>query len=184
LSHCVFSAGCCKRFLNIPSLFEPHVDHTSTRQVAVAYELSKPTITAPIVGTTNLESLAELAHAVKIRLTEDEIKARVILALRSRCTCGGECWTDHTSSLSWAVYRDAICPSCCVWAFLGNTKFDGDVDVNALIRKPVSTPKRTNLHRRCSMEGAELVLNSLKRHRTNGSAPIKNVQLRSTEPTS
>jgi aryl-alcohol dehydrogenase-like predicted oxidoreductase len=44
-------------------------------QVAVAYELSKSVIAAPIVGTTKLESLKELADAIHIKLTEEEVKA-------------------------------------------------------------------------------------------------------------
>ncbi|KAH8921725.1 Aldo/keto reductase [Atractiella rhizophila] len=43
-------------------------------QVAFAWVANKKGVSAPIVGTTKLESLRELAKAVHIKLTEDEIK--------------------------------------------------------------------------------------------------------------
>jgi aryl-alcohol dehydrogenase-like predicted oxidoreductase len=46
----------------------------SMAQVACAWTLSKPYITAPIVGSTKLENLKDLIDAVNIKLTEDEIK--------------------------------------------------------------------------------------------------------------
>lgn len=43
-------------------------------QVALAWSLSKPGVSAPIVGTTSLKNLEELVAAVYITLTDDEIK--------------------------------------------------------------------------------------------------------------
>ncbi|QRV87476.1 aldo/keto reductase family protein [Ceratobasidium sp. AG-Ba] len=42
-------------------------------QVAIAWSLTK--VTAPVVGTTSLKNLEELAAAVHIKLTEEEVKA-------------------------------------------------------------------------------------------------------------
>ncbi|KAG2015688.1 hypothetical protein CC2G_008933 [Coprinopsis cinerea AmutBmut pab1-1] len=42
-------------------------------QVGVAWILSKPGVTAPIVGTTSLKNLEDLLAAVHITLTEEEI---------------------------------------------------------------------------------------------------------------
>ncbi|KIO24840.1 hypothetical protein M407DRAFT_211917 [Tulasnella calospora MUT 4182] len=44
-------------------------------QVAIAWSLSKPFISAPIVGTTSLEKLKDLAVGVNLKLTDEEIKA-------------------------------------------------------------------------------------------------------------
>ncbi|KAI0093914.1 aryl-alcohol dehydrogenase [Irpex rosettiformis] len=46
----------------------------STAQVATAWVLSKPGVSAPIVGTTNLEHLKDILNAVDLKLTEEEIK--------------------------------------------------------------------------------------------------------------
>ncbi|KAG2018812.1 hypothetical protein CC2G_008201 [Coprinopsis cinerea AmutBmut pab1-1] len=46
----------------------------SMAQVALAWMLSKPGVTAPIVGTTSLDNLRELLDAVHVALTEEEIK--------------------------------------------------------------------------------------------------------------
>ncbi|KAL6308610.1 Aldo/keto reductase [Sparassis latifolia] len=46
----------------------------SMAQVAIAWSLSKPGVTAPIVGTTSLENLKDIIGAVHVQLTEDEIK--------------------------------------------------------------------------------------------------------------
>jgi len=43
-------------------------------QVAVAWVLSRPGVTAPIVGTTKLENLYEIVEGVYVKLTEEEIK--------------------------------------------------------------------------------------------------------------
>jgi aryl-alcohol dehydrogenase (NADP+) len=43
-------------------------------QVALAWLLSKPTVTAPIVGASKLPHLDELVAAVEIRLEADEIR--------------------------------------------------------------------------------------------------------------
>ncbi|KAG8898681.1 hypothetical protein FRC01_010813 [Tulasnella sp. 417] len=47
----------------------------SMAQVAVAWTMSKPFITAPIVGTTSLDKLKDLVGAVDVKLTEEEVKA-------------------------------------------------------------------------------------------------------------
>ncbi len=44
-------------------------------QVALAWLLSKPAITAPIVGATKLHHLQDAVAAVELKLTEDEVKA-------------------------------------------------------------------------------------------------------------
>ncbi|TCD68427.1 hypothetical protein EIP91_010828 [Steccherinum ochraceum] len=46
----------------------------SMAQVAVAWSLAFPGITAPIVGTTKLDNLKEIIDAVDVELTEEEIK--------------------------------------------------------------------------------------------------------------
>ena len=47
----------------------------SMAQEALAWMLSKPYVTAPIVGTTNVKHIEEAVAALDIRLTDDEIKA-------------------------------------------------------------------------------------------------------------
>ncbi|KIO33907.1 hypothetical protein M407DRAFT_227034 [Tulasnella calospora MUT 4182] len=47
----------------------------SMAQVALAWSLSKPFMTAPIVGTTSLEKLKDIVGGVHIKLTEEEIKS-------------------------------------------------------------------------------------------------------------
>jgi aryl-alcohol dehydrogenase-like predicted oxidoreductase len=44
-------------------------------QVALAWLLSKPTITSPIVGATKLHHLEDAVAAVSLKLTADEVKA-------------------------------------------------------------------------------------------------------------
>jgi aryl-alcohol dehydrogenase-like predicted oxidoreductase len=44
-------------------------------QVALAWLLSKPVITAPIVGATKLQHLEDAAASVALKLTAEEIKA-------------------------------------------------------------------------------------------------------------
>ncbi|KAI0823789.1 Aldo/keto reductase [Trametes gibbosa] len=46
----------------------------SMAQISTAWVLSKPGVTAPIVGTTNLKNLEDILGAVDVKLTEDEIK--------------------------------------------------------------------------------------------------------------
>jgi aryl-alcohol dehydrogenase-like predicted oxidoreductase len=43
--------------------------------VALAYVLSRPFITAPIVGVRNTERMDELIEGLKVKLSEEEIKA-------------------------------------------------------------------------------------------------------------
>ncbi|KAG9017564.1 hypothetical protein FRB90_000769 [Tulasnella sp. 427] len=47
----------------------------SMAQVAIAWSMSKPFITAPIVGTTSIDKLKDLVGAVEVKLTEEEVKA-------------------------------------------------------------------------------------------------------------
>ncbi|KAG8855684.1 hypothetical protein FRB96_006728 [Tulasnella sp. 330] len=47
----------------------------SMAQVALAWSLSKPFVTAPIIGTTSAEKLRDLCAGVHLKLTEDEIKS-------------------------------------------------------------------------------------------------------------
>jgi len=44
-------------------------------QVALAWLLSKPAVTAPIVGATKLHHLADAVAAVELKLTAEEVKA-------------------------------------------------------------------------------------------------------------
>ncbi|KAG8943125.1 hypothetical protein FRC04_003205 [Tulasnella sp. 424] len=46
----------------------------SMAQVALAWSLSKPFISAPIVGTTSLDKLKDLVAGIHVKLTEEEIK--------------------------------------------------------------------------------------------------------------
>lgn len=46
----------------------------SMAQVALAWILTKPGVTAPIVGTTSLGNLEELLDALEVQLTDDEVK--------------------------------------------------------------------------------------------------------------
>ncbi|GAA5978868.1 hypothetical protein JCM11641_003596 [Rhodosporidiobolus odoratus] len=47
----------------------------SMAQVALAWVLAQPHVTAPIIGSTRTEAIRELAQATHIKLSEDEIKA-------------------------------------------------------------------------------------------------------------
>jgi aryl-alcohol dehydrogenase-like predicted oxidoreductase len=46
----------------------------SMAQVALAWQLAKDGVSAPIIGTTSLANLADLLGAVNVKLTEEEIK--------------------------------------------------------------------------------------------------------------
>ncbi|KAF8954454.1 NADP-dependent oxidoreductase domain-containing protein [Flammula alnicola] len=46
----------------------------SMAQLSLAWVLAKPGVSAPIVGTTSLDNLADLLGAVNVKLTEEEIK--------------------------------------------------------------------------------------------------------------
>ena len=46
----------------------------SQAQVSLAWLLSKPAVTAPIVGTTKMEHLKDALGAISVKLTKDEIK--------------------------------------------------------------------------------------------------------------
>ncbi|KAG8894821.1 hypothetical protein FRB99_000973 [Tulasnella sp. 403] len=47
----------------------------SMAQVALAWSLSKPFVTAPIVGTTSVDKLKDLVAGLNLKLTEEEIKS-------------------------------------------------------------------------------------------------------------
>ncbi|ODO07232.1 aryl-alcohol dehydrogenase [Cryptococcus wingfieldii CBS 7118] len=47
----------------------------SMAQIAVAWSISRPFVTAPIVGTTSLDKLKDLLEGIKIELTEEEKKS-------------------------------------------------------------------------------------------------------------
>lgn len=47
----------------------------SMAQVVVAWSLSKPFVTAPIIGTTSVDKLKDLCDGVHVKLTEEEIKS-------------------------------------------------------------------------------------------------------------
>ncbi|KAG8982912.1 hypothetical protein FRB93_007733 [Tulasnella sp. JGI-2019a] len=49
--------------------------NVSMAQVALAWSLSKPFMTAPIVGTTSMDKLKDLVAGVHLKLTEEEIKS-------------------------------------------------------------------------------------------------------------
>ena len=46
----------------------------SMAQISLAWILSKPGVTAPIVGTTSVEKLADLIDALDVKLSEEDIK--------------------------------------------------------------------------------------------------------------
>ncbi|KAL7409784.1 aryl-alcohol dehydrogenase [Mrakia frigida] len=46
----------------------------SMAQVAVAWSLAQPGVTAPIIGSTSIKHLEDLIGAVKVKLTEEEIQ--------------------------------------------------------------------------------------------------------------
>ncbi|KAF8748706.1 aldo kereductase [Rhizoctonia solani] len=46
----------------------------SMAQVAIAWSLSKDGMTAPIIGTTNLQNLEDIVGSIHVKLTEEEIK--------------------------------------------------------------------------------------------------------------
>ena len=46
----------------------------SMAQIAMAWVLAKPGVTAPIVGTTSLANLEDLLGALNVTLSEEDIK--------------------------------------------------------------------------------------------------------------
>ena len=46
----------------------------SMAQVALAWSIAQPFVTAPIIGTTSLEKLDDLIQGCEVELTEEEIK--------------------------------------------------------------------------------------------------------------
>lgn len=49
-------------------------NNVSMAQIALAWVMAKPGVTAPIVGTTSLENLEDLLGALSLTLSEDEMK--------------------------------------------------------------------------------------------------------------
>ncbi|KAG8873896.1 hypothetical protein FRB98_008720, partial [Tulasnella sp. 332] len=49
--------------------------NVSMAQVALAWSLSKPFVTAPIVGTTSIDKLKDLVAGLNLKLTPDELKS-------------------------------------------------------------------------------------------------------------
>ncbi|KIO16384.1 hypothetical protein M407DRAFT_232521 [Tulasnella calospora MUT 4182] len=47
----------------------------SMGQIGVAWLLSKPFVTAPIVGSTSIDKLKDLIGGISVQLTEDEVKS-------------------------------------------------------------------------------------------------------------
>jgi len=46
----------------------------SMAQVSMAWVMSKPGVTAPIVGTTKMDNLKDIIGSLDVKLTEEEIK--------------------------------------------------------------------------------------------------------------
>lgn len=42
-------------------------------QISLAWVMSKPYVSAPIIGSTKLENILDLVKAVEIKLTEEEV---------------------------------------------------------------------------------------------------------------
>ena len=66
---------------NFTSVKHPHgVDELAKRkgvsmaQVSLAWLLSKPGVTAPIVGSTSLANLEDILGALEVKLTQDEVE--------------------------------------------------------------------------------------------------------------
>ncbi|KAI0648550.1 Aldo/keto reductase [Trametes meyenii] len=47
---------------------------TSMAQISIAWVLTKPGVTAPIIGTTNLKNLEDILGALDVTLTEEDVK--------------------------------------------------------------------------------------------------------------
>ena len=61
--------------------------HVTMAQVALAWVLSKPAVSAPIVGATKPHHLPEAVAALDLKLTDDEIRS-----LEERYTPHGPSW--------------------------------------------------------------------------------------------
>ncbi|KAL1947069.1 hypothetical protein VTO73DRAFT_14030 [Trametes versicolor] len=46
----------------------------SMAQISLAWIMSKPGVSAPIIGTTNLSNLEDILGALEVKLTEEEVK--------------------------------------------------------------------------------------------------------------
>src|SRR6185312_15922056 len=75
-------SGAVKKYLTpqglkvVAALDEVAAAHKATpSQVALAWQIARPGITAPIVSATSVEQLQELAGAVSLSLTAEEITA-------------------------------------------------------------------------------------------------------------
>jgi aryl-alcohol dehydrogenase-like predicted oxidoreductase len=81
--------------------------HIPQAQVALAWLLSKPVITAPIVGATKLHHLDDALASVNVKLSADEITSgaavRTASGRRFRVSPrpGGDACGKHHSSSAW-----------------------------------------------------------------------------------
>lgn len=71
----------------------------SMAQIALAWNMARPGVSAPIIGSTSIEHLEELAASVHIKLNEEEIKSisdpyQPQAIVRSSFTGRGESQTD------------------------------------------------------------------------------------------
>lgn len=71
----------------------------SMAQIALAWNMAQPNVSAPIIGSTSIEHLEELAASVHIKLNEEEIKSisdpyQPQAIVRSSFSSGGESQTD------------------------------------------------------------------------------------------
>jgi len=46
----------------------------SMSQIAVAWLLSKPEVSAPIIGTTKLENLRDVVEGIHVKLSDEEVR--------------------------------------------------------------------------------------------------------------
>ena len=64
-------------------------------QIALAYTRSKDFITAPIIGSTKLESIKDLVEGLKITLEEEEINVCSLSRCRVRADCLCKAIEEH-----------------------------------------------------------------------------------------
>ena len=57
----------------------------SNAQIALAWVLQQPGITAPIIGASKIEHLEDLLKALEVKLRTDEIRALGEFISRMRC---------------------------------------------------------------------------------------------------
>ena len=62
----------CELFISVEELAKKK--GVSMAQVAMAWVLSKPHVSAPIVGTTSLANLEDILGALDVKLSEEEVR--------------------------------------------------------------------------------------------------------------